>query len=135
MIIQACPQAVSTFSLWGAVLHRDLTNEYSVCHSFPVESGLSQGILVLLLRNWAMNRDFIVKVFKDFRILYNSVTCGSTVKKFSCQGEDTEDAGSLGWEDPPEEGIATHSIFLALKIPPTEQPGRYSLQRVTKNET
>ena len=82
-----------------------------------------------------MNRDFIVKVFKDFRILYNSVTCGSTVKKFSCQGEDTEDAGSLGWEDPPEEGIATHSIFLAWKIPPTEQPGRYSLQRVTKNET
>ena len=135
MIIQACPQAVSTFSLWGAVLHRDLTNEYSVCHSFPVESGLSQGILVLLLRNWAMNRDFIVKVFKDFRILYNSVTCGSTVKKFSCQGGDTENAGSLGWEDPPEEGIATHSIFLAWKIPPTEQPGRYSLQRVTKNET
>ena len=76
-----------------------------------------------------------MKVFRDFRILYNSVTCGSTVKKFSCQGEDTEDAGSLGWEDPPEEGIATHSIFLAWKMPATEQPGRYSLQRLTKNET
>ena len=117
-------------------MHRDLTNEYSVCHSFPVESGLSQGILVLLFRNWAVNRDFIVKVFRDFRILYNSVTCGSTVK-ISPAREETQKMQvlSLGWKDSLEEGIATHFIFLAWKMPPTEQPGRYSLQRVTKNET
>ena len=31
---------------------------------------------------------------------------------------------SLGWEDPLEEEIATHSSTLAWKIPWTEEPGR-----------
>ena len=30
---------------------------------------------------------------------------------------------SLGWEDPLEEGMATHSIILAWRIPWTEEPG------------
>ena len=30
---------------------------------------------------------------------------------------------SLGWEDPLEEGMATHSSILAKKIPQTEKPG------------
>ena len=30
---------------------------------------------------------------------------------------------SLGWEDPLEEGMATHSSTLAWKIPGTEEPG------------
>ena len=29
---------------------------------------------------------------------------------------------SLGWEDPLEEGMATHSNILALRIPWTEKP-------------
>ena len=31
---------------------------------------------------------------------------------------------SLGWEDPLEEGMATHSSILAWIIPWTEEPGR-----------
>ena len=31
---------------------------------------------------------------------------------------------SLGWEDPLEEGRATHSSMLAWRIPWTEEPGR-----------
>ena len=31
---------------------------------------------------------------------------------------------SLGWEDPLEEGMVTHSSILALRIPWTEEPGR-----------
>ena len=31
---------------------------------------------------------------------------------------------SLGWEDPLEEGLATHSNVLAWRIPWTEEPGR-----------
>ena len=31
---------------------------------------------------------------------------------------------SLGWEDPLEEGIATHSSILAWEILWTEEPGR-----------
>ena len=30
---------------------------------------------------------------------------------------------SLGWEDPWEEGMATHSSILAWRIPWTEEPG------------
>ena len=30
---------------------------------------------------------------------------------------------SLGWEDPLEEGMATHSNILAWRIPWTEDPG------------
>ena len=30
---------------------------------------------------------------------------------------------SLGWEDPLEEGMATHSSTLAWRIPQTEEPG------------
>ena len=35
-----------------------------------------------------------------------------------------EDAGSiLGWEDPLEKGMATHSSILAWRIPWTKEPG------------
>ena len=43
-------------------------------------------------------------VFLDF-------PCGSARKEFSCL------AGDLGWEDPLEEGMATHSSILAWRIP------------------
>ena len=33
---------------------------------------------------------------------------------------------SLGWEDPLEEGVATHSNILAWRTPWTEDPGGYS---------
>ena len=32
--------------------------------------------------------------------------------------------GSLGWEDPLEKGMATHSKSLAWRIPWTTEPGR-----------
>ena len=37
----------------------------------------------------------------------------------------TQETGvqSLGWEDPLEEGMATHSNIFAGKIPWTEEPG------------
>ena len=31
---------------------------------------------------------------------------------------------SLGWEDPLEKGMGTHSSFFAWRIPWTEEPGR-----------
>ena len=34
--------------------------------------------------------------------------------------------GSLGWEDPLEKGLATHSSILAWRIPWTEEPGGHS---------
>ena len=43
---------------------------------------------------------------------------------------------SLGWEDPLEKEMATHSSTLAWKIPQTEEPGRLQSmgsQRVRKD--
>ena len=45
-------------------------------------------------------------------------------------------AGSLGWEDPLEEGMVTHFSILAWRNPWTEEPGRLQsmgLQRVILN--
>ena len=35
---------------------------------------------------------------------------------------------SLGWEDPLEKGMATHSSILAWRIPWTEEPGGLTQQ-------
>ena len=45
---------------------------------------------------------------------------GSVVKKPAMQ---EMQVWSLGWEDPLEEGMATHSSILAWRIPWTEEPG------------
>ena len=43
---------------------------------------------------------------------------------------------SLGWEDPLEKEMATHSSILAWKIPWMEEPGKLqSVRGVAKNQT
>ena len=46
---------------------------------------------------------------------------GSEVKNLPAMQE--TQVLSLGWEDPLEEGMATHSSILAWTIPWTEEPG------------
>ena len=41
----------------------------------------------------------------------------------------------LGWEDPLEEGVATHSSILAWRIPWTEEPVGYSPEGHTELDT
>ena len=56
---------------------------------------------------------------------------GSDGKDSSCNAETW--VQSLGWDDPLEEGMATHSTILAWRIPKTEDPGGLQstgLQRV-----
>ena len=46
------------------------------------------------------------------------------VKNPPANAGDIGDTGSiLGWEDPLEEGLATHSSILAWRIPLTEETG------------
>ena len=46
------------------------------------------------------------------------------IKNLPVNAEDTGDMGSIpGWEDPLEEGMATHSNILVWRIPWTEEPG------------
>ena len=51
---------------------------------------------------------------------------GSVVKNLPEMQEMQIWVQSLGWEDPLEEDMTTHSSVLAGKIPWTEQPGGYN---------
>ena len=42
---------------------------------------------------------------------------------------------SLGWEDPPEEGMATHSSILAWRIPMDTGAWQATVHRVAKSQT
>ena len=42
---------------------------------------------------------------------------------------------SLGWEDPLEKEMATHSSTLAWRIPWREEPGRLLVHGITKSRT
>ena len=53
----------------------------------------------------------------DLGYFYLGFPAGSVGK------ESTYNAGDLGWEDPLEEDMATHSGILAWEIPWTEEPG------------
>ena len=41
----------------------------------------------------------------------------------------------LGWEDPLEKGMATHSSILAWRIPWTEEPGGLTVHGIAKSWT
>ena len=49
----------------------------------------------------------------------------SMVKKIAFVMQEIRDnqVQSLGWEDPLEKGMATHSSILAWRVPWTEEPG------------
>ena len=53
-----------------------------------------------------------------------------TVKNLSTM--QVTQVGSLGWEDPPEKEIATHSSILAWEIPLIEEPGRLQFTGLQK---
>ena len=42
---------------------------------------------------------------------------------------------SLGWEDPLEEGMATHCSVLTWRIPWAEEPGELTVHRVARSQT
>ena len=59
------------------------------------------------------------------RIRLEGFPGGASGKEFTCQCRRCQRQGSdsLGWEDPLEEDIATHSSILAWRSPRTEEPG------------
>ena len=60
----------------------------------------------------------------DWHCLFGLPTDGA-VERISLPMQETQETWvqSLGWEDPLEEGLATHSNILAWKVPWTEEPG------------
>ena len=70
-----------------------------------------------------------------FIIKFEGFPRGSDGKESPCNAQEIQ-VLSLGWEDPLEKGMATHSSILSWRIPWTEEPGglqSVELQRVRHN--
>ena len=107
------------------------------CHSALQGIFPTQG-LNLSLTSPALAGDYLTVIYlsnatsKMIRFPVNGfsgVLGGSDSKESVCNAGDLCWEGSLGWEDPLEEGMATHSIILAWKIPWTEEPGELQTTR------
>ena len=61
------------------------------------------------------------KCFKSL-IIWEGAQAAQMVKNLPATQETR--VQSLGWEDPLEKGMATHSSILAWRIPWTEEPGK-----------
>ena len=72
--------------------------------------------------------DFVVGLFSPWASLV-----AQTVKNLPTVRE--TGVRSLGWEDPLEKEMATHSSILAWRITWTEEPGKLQSRRVTKLNT
>ena len=72
---------------------------------------------------WRINGIIEYLSFCDWLISWASLVA-QTVKNLPAMQK--TQVPSLGWEDPLEEGMATHSSILAWRIPWTEEPGGYS---------
>ena len=58
------------------------------------------------------------------------------IKNPPANAGDVRDLGSItGWEDPLEEGMATHCSILAWRIPMNRGAWRATVHSVTKNQT
>ena len=75
-----------------------------------------------------------IYMFPSSPLLELASLVAQQIKKPSATQETQETrVRSLGWDDPLEEGMATHSSILAWRIPRTEEPGgiqSIGLQRV-----
>ena len=60
----------------------------------------------------------------DFSLFLWHFPGGNSGKEpdYKCRGFKGRGVQSLGWEDPLEEGMTTHSSILAWRIPQTEEP-------------
>ena len=69
---------------------------------------------------------------QEFEIM--SFPGGSDGKESACNAGETW-VRSLGWEDPLEDGMATHSSILAWRIPMDRGDGRATVHGVAKSQT
>ena len=72
-------------------------------------------------RSWTIQYSPTDLATGRIRILHGASLVAQTVKNLPAMQETP--VRSLGWEDPPEKRVATHSSILAWRIPRTEEPG------------
>ena len=104
----------------------DLVYKCSVLKLFPYilcfcpNLHISTNKLLIIFNTFIFNIHTIVISYLPTTIIGTSLA--QTVKASACNVGDW--IRSLGWEDPLEKEMATHSSTLVWKIPWTEKPGR-----------
>ena len=72
-------------------------------------------------------------LMESYYLPYGASQVAQRVKNLSAMWETW--VQSLGWEDPLEEGMATHFSIPAGRIPWSEKPGRTPVHGVSKSRT
>ena len=100
---------------------------------FPrIKSYLSENFRKLFvithMKAWYKHLPMLVQLKYDLSFNQLYFPGGSVIKEGTCLPTQEIQVWSLGWEDPLEEEMATHSSILAWEITWTEEPG--GLQRI-----
>ena len=86
----------------------------------------------LYVQQVIITEDWINSVKVDYKWFFTSLVA-QLVKNPPAMQETW--VQSLGWEDPLEEGMETHSSILVWTIPQTEEPGGATVHGVAKSRT
>ena len=113
-----------TFS-WENILHQSYTEfffPFSVLFSCTVICGIKVNV-----------NDFDVIIYSSYFLSSDTILQDSLLPLISLVAQMVKNppamhktwVQSLGWEDPLENGMTTHSSILAWRIPWTKEPGRF----------
>ena len=106
---------------------------FLVSRLFGFSHQTSYYINVSLFKDNRSIRSMFLKVWSTYPFVFNwsivdlGFLVAQTVKNLSAMQETL--IWSVGWEDPLEKGMASHSSIPAWRIPRTQEPGRLSSMR------
>ena len=135
LVTQSCPALCDTMDcsppgssvhgIFQATMLKCIVISYSRGSSWPSDWTWFSWVSCIgrwILYHWATKEalhSFFKYIFRiEVWLIYNVILISAVQELKEMQ------VWSLGWEDPLEEGTATHSSILAWKIPWTEEPGR-----------
>ena len=96
---------------------------YIVIKMYEVAKGYRNKTIKIILLSKRRRKIIIIVIFKN--VYVKKYRASLVAQRFKCLPAIREPwVQSLGWEDPLEKEMATHSSILAWRIPWREEPGR-----------
>ena len=110
-----------------ALLHGITSSQFNICGGFISQVSMEDRGKIKTLWNWASWGKvslFALKLSAKLLVCLSRGTSLMTQMIKNLRAIQETWVWSLGWDDPLEEGMATHSSILAWRIPWPEEPGR-----------